>query len=154
MSTSISSRPTVNTCAASSYRRKCQSDFYATKASMQSGSLYRGEFIFGETGVTLISASRLGSTDRVFTGKPRLETIRRQHHRHAGMQIADAVASFARKDGAGQHAVFPTLPESREGQGQTISPCDVKWHFRRFRLSRDFQTAPFIKARGRNEAAA
>ena len=36
------------------------SKFEVTKASMQSGSLYRGEFIFGETGVTLISASRLG----------------------------------------------------------------------------------------------
>jgi hypothetical protein len=39
----------------------CASVLSDRSLSMQSGSLYRGEFIFGETGVTLISASRLGS---------------------------------------------------------------------------------------------
>ena len=92
--------------------------------------------------------------NRIFTGKPRLEAVWRQHHRHAGMQIADAFTSFTREDGAGQHAVFPALPKAGKGQGQAIAPCDVKGHFRRFRLSRDFQAAPVIKARGRNEAAA
>ena len=84
---------------------------------MQSGSLYLGEFIFGETGVTVRAASRLRVNGRTFTCKPGLKAFFREYHGHAGVQVSSAITGFTGQDRAGQHAIFPFLPKSSEGQG-------------------------------------
>ena len=82
---------------------------------MQSGSLYFGEFIFGETGVTVTASlrqgSRVGFSPASQGPKPSFASI-------AGVQVLNAVTGFAGQDRAGQHAVFPLLPKPREVKGR------------------------------------
>ena len=87
---------------------------------MQSGSLYLGEFIFGDTGPDGYRRVEAGIDHRAIAGKPGLEALFGQHHRHARMQIVNAVASLAGQDCERQHAVLPLFPKPRKGQGLTI----------------------------------
>jgi hypothetical protein len=57
----------------------------STSASTQSGSLHRGEFIFGDTGMMFTAVSTPGSTPG-YSPQPRLEAILNHDYRHPLMQ--------------------------------------------------------------------
>ena len=99
----------------------------ATSASMQSGSLYHGEFIFGDTGMTCTAESILGSTAG---SSPKSQGSKASFASIKGMRLCrsrmPSQGSVVRMVQVKQVLRSPALPKARKGQWDAVLAADVE----------------------------